>query len=152
MAKVLVLSPLILLFVISFLAKNIEEESREQPLPKFAELELSQRSYSYEFYRSKQDDLSNPTVAQNVEPTDNIVQMQQFIHQPIPSQGTNEFVDNEKRLPKQVLPGVEYIETEEKPFFNETNVGKYISVVPDISPLLVREEPTILEQNSIAVE
>lgn len=152
MAKVLVLSLLILFFVIGFLTKNNDAEPREQALSQPAELELPKRPYSYEFYTSKQDNLSNSLAAQSVEPTDNIAQKQQFTHQPIPLQGTNEFVEDEKGLPKQILPGVEYIETEEKPFFNGTNAGKYISVVPDISPLLVREEPSILDQSIIAVE
>ncbi|WP_462146590.1 hypothetical protein [Pseudoalteromonas gelatinilytica] len=152
MVKVLVLSLLTLFLVISLLTKNIEEEPRGHVFSQSAELELSESSYSYEFYSSKLDNLSNPMIAQDVEPTDNIFQKQQFTHQPIPSQGTNKFVENEKRLPKQVLPGVEFIETEEKPFFDGTNEGKYISVVPDISPLLVREEAPLLKQSNIALE
>ena len=54
-------------------------------------------------------------------------------------------------LPTQVLPGVEYIESEEKPFFNGTNVGKRISVVPGVVPLLISEEPPQEEQDSITV-
>lgn len=110
---------------------------------------------SYEFYTSKESTVSNDPIVQKVKLEDSVTKEPQFKHQPTPFEGANELLEIELNLPTQVLPGVEYIEMEEKPFFNGTNEGKRISVVPGVVPgvvpLLISEEPPQEEQDSITV-
>jgi hypothetical protein len=46
-----------------------------------------------------------------------------------------------------VLPGVEFIEFSEKPYFTSKNEGSFISVTPDQKPMLVKD--LVIKQQNI---
>ena len=151
MKKFAALTLLILVLVTTIVVNDKSIISVEEAPAQASKLLLEESPYSYEFYTSEESKVSNGPVVQKVKLEDSVTKESQFKHQPTPFEEASELLEIELNLPTQVLPGVEYIETEEKPFFNGTNEGKRISVVPGVVPLLISEEPPQEEQDSITV-
>ncbi len=102
--------------------------------------QVFERAYSYEFYIGEKSISGAPELSAITPPKQKTVVEQQFLHQPTQFEGTDKITDSVSQLPPEVLPGIEFIKSDDKLYFKEGNEGKYISVIPEQKPLLVRKE------------
>lgn len=143
MKQLLLLS---LIMVISFFVYKINNPSNAEVSSASIKLDTPSKffkEYSYEYFieeqafnnKVHQENNKKPVMLKQVAQVDEI-----FSYQPIQNEGTNDVISRNENVPSEVVEGVEFIDSTERPFFNHANAGEKVSVIPEQTPLLVRAE------------
>lgn len=148
-ASIVTIAVIVLLASITIsTTKKLELKSnKEMALSKNSIEQTSQNNsaineYSYEFY-IKEDKVTHSKPPSQKVTNKNQKVVHSYTHQPTQFDGTDSFSKIEAQLPGEILPGFEYIPESEQPIFEGSNEGKYISVIPNHKPLLVRKEGVV---------